>query len=50
MFFPPQFVLYVWQLVSGLKGEQDTAINGDTVWYGDWLIVSGMCKGAWLWS
>ena len=28
--------------------EQDTAINGATICYGEWLIVSGMCKGTWL--
>jgi hypothetical protein len=30
------------------EGEQDTAIKGATIWYGEWLIVSGMCKGTWL--
>jgi hypothetical protein len=30
------------------EGEQETAINGATIWYGEWLIVSGMCKATWL--
>ena len=30
------------------EGEQDTAINVATIWYEEWLIVSGMCKGTWL--
>jgi len=31
MFLLLQFVLYVWQLVSGLKGELATALNGDNI-------------------
>jgi hypothetical protein len=31
-----------------VEGEQDTAITGVIIWYGEWLIVSGMCKGSWI--
>jgi len=30
------------------EGEQDTAINVATIWYGVWLIVSGICKCTWI--
>jgi hypothetical protein len=28
------------------EDEQATAVNGASIWYGEWLIVSAMCKGA----
>jgi hypothetical protein len=31
LFLLLQFVLYVWQLVSGLKEEQATALSGDNI-------------------
>ena len=40
--------MYVWQLVSGLKGEQTPALNEATIWYEKWLIISGICKGTWI--
>jgi len=39
-----QFVLYIWQLVSGLKGEQTTALNVASISYYEWLKISGICK------
>jgi len=39
-----QFVLYVWQLVSGLKVEQATALNGAKISYDEWLKISGICE------
>jgi hypothetical protein len=45
MFLLLQFMLFVWQLVSGLKGELETALNVDNIWYEEWLTVSGICKG-----
>jgi len=41
-------VLYVWQLVSGLKEDQATAINEATISYEGWLIVSGIFKSIWI--
>jgi hypothetical protein len=32
LFLLLQFVLYVWQLVSGLKGKKATALNETTIW------------------
>jgi hypothetical protein len=30
------------------EGEQATTLNEVTVWYKEWLIITGMCKGNWL--
>ena len=27
------------------EGEQATAVNEDTIWYKEWLIITGMCRG-----
>ena len=41
-----QFVLYVCAAACVWpEGEQATALNEATIWYGEWLIVSGVCKG-----
>ena len=28
--------------------EQATALNETTIWYEEWLVISVMCKSAWL--
>ena len=32
------------------EAEQATALKEFTIWYEEWLVISVMCKSAWLWN
>ena len=50
MFFAPSVCAVRLAACVWAEGEQDTAINGAAIGYGEWLIVSGMCKLLGYWS